>query len=35
MSRLHSSDSHGSLNLGFLVLILLLKEIKMAKSLID
>jgi hypothetical protein len=32
---LHSSNSHRSLNLGFLVLILLLKEIKMGESLID
>lgn len=30
---MHSSGGHGRLNLGFLVLILLLKEIEMAKSL--
>ena len=32
---MHSSVSNGRLNLGFLVLILLLKEIEMGKSLLD
>ena len=32
---MHSSGSDGRLNLGFLVLILLLKEIEVRKSLLD
>ena len=32
---MHSSDGDGRLNLGFLVLILLLKEIEVRKSLLD